>query len=79
MGVCAASVVKPTPRPERFGYAELLGEAAEPGAAMGLKEDGEPWNVPMLKEGGRVFTAWEATCWAVNAGRVPAAQLLPLT
>lgn len=78
MGVCAASVVKPALRPERFGYAALLGEAVEPGAAMGLKEAGVPWNVPMLNEGGRVFTAWEAT-WAANAGRVPAAQLLPLT
>lgn len=54
--------LKPTPRPGRFGNAELPGEAAEPGAAMGLKEDGVPWNVPMLKEGGRAFTACEATC-----------------
>lgn len=46
---------------------------------MGLKEDGVPWKVPMLKEGGRVFTVWDATCWGVNAGRVPGAQLVPLT
>lgn len=29
---------------------------------MGLKEDEVPWKVPMLKEGGRVFTVWDATC-----------------
>lgn len=62
--------LKPALRPERFGYAALLGEAVEPGAAMGLKEAGVPWNVPMLNEGGRVFTAWEATCCkAARKGR----------
>lgn len=34
--------LKPALRPERFGYAALLGEAVEPGAAMGLKEAGVP-------------------------------------
>lgn len=34
----------------------------DPGAVMELKEDGVPWNVPMPKEGGRVFTVCDATC-----------------
>lgn len=52
----------PVPRPARAGYGAAVGDAVDPGAAMELKEDGVPWNVPMPKEGGRVFTVWDATC-----------------
>lgn len=47
------------PRLARAGYGAVVGAAVEPGAAMELKEDGVPWNVPMPKEGARVFTAWD--------------------
>lgn len=48
--------LKPVPRLARAGYGAVVGDAVDPGAAMELKEDGVPWNVPMPKEGGRVFT-----------------------
>lgn len=54
--------LKPVPRLARAGYGTVVGEAVDPGAVMELKEDGVPWNVPMPKEGGRVFTVWDATC-----------------
>lgn len=54
--------LKPVPRLARAGYGAVVGAAVDPGAAMELKEDGVPWNVPMLKDGGRVFTVWDATC-----------------